>query len=201
MDWIKKPDALFLGQMGVTVPVLVATPADYGLVVGDVAATAGLLNDFTAALAASDAAKGALATAVATKDAARMALETNVRALVKVAQVAPSVTDANRTLAGLPIRDMVRSFIAPIAPSLLVVSALGATGGRLSWNSNGNTPGVDYVVEKQVASSGTWALVNITRKTVMDVSGLGAGVRVDFRVLARRASSTSGASNIATLNA
>lgn len=199
-DWIPKPDLGAQAKYAVTVPALVATPTAYGLVTGDVDELAALRTAFDDALAATVVAKSALASAVADKDAARSALEIQLRPLVARAQLAAVTTDAARNTAGIPVRDTVRSILAPIAPAVLVAVADGATAARLSWNSNGNGAGVDYVVEKMVNSTGGWVLVDVLRRTSLDVSGLGAGVRVDFRVSARRGQVTSAASNIASLN-
>jgi hypothetical protein len=200
-DWIPKPNIDASAKFAVTVPALVANPTDYGLIAGDVDELAALRTAFDDGIADVTAAKSALAAAVGVQDAARAALELQLRPLVKRAQESPATSDASRTAAGIPIRDTTRSVNAPVAPAVLVAVADGATGARLSWNSNGNTPGVDYVVEKLVNNAGGWVLVDILRRTSLAVAGLGAGVRVDFRVSARRGAVTSASSNLATLNA
>ncbi len=200
-DWIKKPDGEFAGQMGVTVPALVATPEDFGLVAADVATLGALRTAFEDKLAALAVAKAAVATATAEKDAARGALEATLRPLVQRAQASPVTTDDNRRLAGIPVRDNVRTSSAPIPPSQLVAAAEGSSGALISWNSNGNASGILYVLEKRVNNVGEWLLVNVLAPTKFRITGLAPGVRVDFRVRARRGQVDSEPSNVATINA
>jgi len=198
-DYIKKPDSQFGGQMGVIVPSLVATPVAFGLVADDVAGLAALRADFDAKLAAADAAKAALATAVADKDAARKALEAVLRPLIKRVQAAPNVSDETKRAAGIPIHDTVRSTLAPIVVLGLVANLDGPAAALLSWNSNGNSSGVQYRVEKRVNNAGDWMLVDAVNPTRLRVTGLVPGVPVAFRVVARRGAAQAEPSNIASV--
>jgi hypothetical protein len=200
-DWIKKSDVEFQAQMAVTVPALVANPVDYGLVAGDVSTLAAKRTAFNNALAASDMAKAALTTAVAEKDAARAALQEAVRAVVKVAQASPAVTDANRTVAGIPVVDKVRTSSVPVVPAALVATLDGANAAALSWQSNGNASGISYVIEQRVGATGDWALSDVVSATRKRVVGLVAGASVYFRVRARRGEMTSDPSNVVSVYA
>jgi hypothetical protein len=200
-DYIKKPDMEFRGQMETLANVLAASFADYGLLAADVMPITNALELFVTRLNQSEAAKAAALTAVANKDEARDALEALVRPMVRQIQERPAVTDEARLAAGIPIRDTVRTSSAPIAPLGLVATLASPRSANLAWNSNGNASGVDYVIEKRVNNAGEWMLVDVVRGTRKLVSGLTAGVRVDFRIRARRGSQTSDPSNTASIYA
>lgn len=193
-----KPDAGFLAQMGVLSAALTATETDYGVTTDQSAAVATAVSDFDTKLAAVATAKAAYETAVAEKAASRAAVEALVRPIAKAIQARAATTDDARRTAGLPIADKVRSNNAPITPTLLVAEVVGANGALLTWNSNGNTTGVRYVVEMKVGS-GAWAQLDVVTATRLSLTGLAAGTRHDFRVSARRRSVTSEASSVSSI--
>jgi hypothetical protein len=201
MDYILKPDMAFAGQMGTIVPALVAAPLDFGLTPDDVATLAALRTGFNNKLAAAEAAKAALATAIAEKDAARSALEAVLRPLIQRVQSAPGVNDETRRAAGIPVRDKIRSTIAPVAVIGLVATLDGANAAVLAWNSNGNASGIQYRIEKKLGGAGEWQLVDAVNPTRLRVTGLTPGQRVDFRVIARRGAATAESSNVASVYA
>jgi hypothetical protein len=201
MDWIEKSDSGFQGQVAQVVPALVSDPAAVGLVADDVSGLAALRADFNTKLAAALAAKAALANAVAEKDASRATLQNTLRGLAKRIQADPTVTDDARRAAGIPVPDRVRSTNAPITPSQLVAVEDGSSAALVSWNSNGNTSGIRYVVEKRVGNAGEWSLVDVVSATKKHVVGLTPGIRVDFRVKARRGAVDSDPSSVSSVNA
>lgn len=198
-DWILKPDVDFAAQAVVTVGALVATPTDYGLVSGDVDELEGLRVAFASGMAAVYDAKAALTNAAAAKDAARGALEAQLRPLVQRAQLATVTTDDARRAAGIPVRDTVRTSSAPIAPAALVATLNGGTIADLVWNSNGNAPGVMYIIEKKATGDVDFSLVDVVPNTKYSVNPIAAGVRAEFRIKARRGAVISDASNVAVV--
>jgi hypothetical protein len=200
-DWVLKRDVDFNAQMLTLITVLAATPVDYGLIAADVTPLTNAQADFSDALIASDAAKAAAETAVAAKTASRDTLEALLRPLVRQIQERPAVTDEARLAAGIPVRDTVRSSNSPIAPVQLVATLPSPATANLVWNSNGNAGGVQYVVEKRVNNAGDWGMVDVVLATRIAVPGLVPGIRVDFRVRARRGAATSDPSNVASVYA
>jgi hypothetical protein len=176
---------------------LAAAPADYALVAADVTPLNTKLNTLSAALDAADAAKVAASTAVAAKDVALDDLVSDFRELVAQVQVNPAVSDASRAAAGLPIRDTVRTISTPITPNGLTASADASGVNHLSWNSNGNSVGVQYVVEAKVSTAAEFTIVDVVTATTFHHGGRTAGVPVLYRVRARRGSQTSEPSNVA----
>jgi hypothetical protein len=80
-----------------------ANAAALGLTTTQVEAVESLGNDFDTALAAHNAAQVAAKTAREVKDAGRTALYASIRALVKVIQAHPGVTDAQRQALGITV--------------------------------------------------------------------------------------------------
>lgn len=198
-DWIAKPDIDFSAQAVVTVGALVATPTAYGLVSGDVEDLEALRAAFAAGMATVYDAKAALTNAAAAKDTARGALEAALRPLVQRAQLATVTTDDARRAAGIPVRDTVRTSAAPIAPAGLVATLNGGVAADLVWNSNGNSPGIMYVIEKKATGDADFSLVDVVPTTRYAIGGLVAGVRCEFRIKARRGPVTSESSNVAVV--
>jgi hypothetical protein len=200
-DFIPKPDVDAAAYIGNMLAVIDANEVNYGLVAGDVADHVAALAAFNTAIADVAAKKASLANSVATKDAARATLEGLVRPTVAQIQVNPTVTDASRNAAQIPVRDTVRTFSAPIVVIGLVASLPSPTTASLAWNSNGNASGIKYRVEKRVNNVGEWTLVDVISATRANVTGLTAGVRVDFRVVSQRGSAFADPSNVASIYA
>jgi hypothetical protein len=124
-DFVKTNDAEFANQV-ITFGGVVGTqgPA-YGLTPGQISSLNAAIDAFSAALgehqAKTDAARGA----TQLKQEARAALEALFRQLNQQIQANPTVTDAEKAAAGLPVRDTSRTPVPPpaTAPTVLVESA------------------------------------------------------------------------------
>jgi hypothetical protein len=196
-DWIPKPDVEFVAFADRVVSALEADEAAYGLVAADTLSLRAALTQLSNALGASNVAKNNATTAVAAKDARRAEFEGLLRPIVQRVQVNPNVTDAQRTAAALPIRDTVRTVSAPIAPRDLVAVSDGSGVNSLKWNANGNSSGVEYVVEAKVGPALDFSTVDVTRATSYRHSGRTVGQLVNYRVRARRGAALSEPSNVA----
>jgi hypothetical protein len=201
MDWVKKSDVEFKAQMDALLAYMVANEVALGFADLDFANIEAARVAFNASLADADAAKAAAGNAVAAKEAARGTLEGLIRPVIMQIQVNPAVTNETRTAAGIPVRDTVRTFSAPISPLGLVATQASPVSARLVWNSNGNASGVQYVIEKRVNNAGEWLKIDVVTATRYLAQGLTPGVRVDFRVKARRGAQTSDPSNTASIYA
>jgi hypothetical protein len=198
-DYIPKPDGEAAAYGERVVAAIEADEASFGLLPADSLALRAKLDAFKTKLAASDAAKAAAKTAVADKDTARDEFEAALRPTVQRVQLNPVVTDAIRVGAGLPVRDMVRTTSAPIAPRDLVAVADASGSADLKWNANGNASGIRFVVQKKPAGALEFSNVDVVTATKLRVRGLTVGQRCEFRVLARRGSADSGPSNVASI--
>jgi len=82
-------------------------PTTYGLVAGDATALATLVTAFTSALSTAVTPATRTKTSIAAKDTARAVLVADIRSLARRIQATPTVTAAQKTDLGLPIRDAV----------------------------------------------------------------------------------------------
>jgi type 1 fimbria pilin len=200
-DYIPKPDNSAQAFINTVTTALEADEAAFGITPAQSAAVRAALTAFSNALVAANNAKGAANVAVADKDAKRRALEDLLRPLVQQIQVNPAVTDAARVSAGIPIRDTTRTFTNPVPPVNLVAVADPAGSNNLKWDSGGNAAGVQYVVEAKTGNGSDFVLVDVTSARTFKHTGQAPGVRVEYRVRARRGAATSGPSNTATVYA
>lgn len=200
-DWFPKPDTEANALADRIVTAIEADEVAFGLVPADTLRLRAKVAAFAAALVAADAAKAQQNIAVAAKDAARKELEDDLRPTVQRVQVNPAVTDETRTAAGIPVRDTVRSYNAPIAPRDLVAQE-GANGVHsLKWNGNGNADGVQFVVEGKAPADADFRRLDAVTTTKYSTEPFARGVRIDFRVRARRGTELSEPSNVASVNA
>jgi len=198
-DWFPKPDTASLALGERIVAALESDEAAFGLLPADSARLRGELAAFSNALVAADAAKAAQNTAVANKDAARATFEADLRAVVQVIQVRPGTTDEQRTAAGIPIRDTVRTVNSPVTPRDLVARATPDGGVELKFNGNGNTSGAQFRIEVKRAGAAVWELAEVATTTRVMLKDFTPGQRADFRVLAKRGGQLSEASNVASI--
>lgn len=104
-NYIPAPDAAFDTWQANFMTVLSATPADYGLVVGDLAAVSAALPGWATGFASQQLAVAAAQAATQTKDANRATYEAAIRELVRGIQARSSVTAAAKAAAGIPVHD------------------------------------------------------------------------------------------------
>jgi hypothetical protein len=199
-DYLPKPDVEFAAKAEQIIAALEADEAAYGVLPANTLALRTELNQFTAALADSNAAKAASTIAVGNKDTQRADVENLLRPLVQQIQVNPNVTDAQRSAAGIPVRDTSRSYNAPIAPRDLVATADGSGTNTLKWNANGNTSGIQYVIEAKIGTSNEFVTVDVRTQTTYNHTTRTVGQPIDYRVRARRGENVSAPSNIGSVH-
>jgi hypothetical protein len=198
-DYIPKPDQEAAAYLDTMVDALEANEVAYGFIAGDFAAVRVLHTAFVDALEASNTKKGEAQIAVASKDAARLDLEAALRPLVAQIQVNPVVEDAARVTAGIPIRDTTRTFSNPITPTDLVATADAAGTNSLKWDDAGNATGIQYVVEGKVGNAAVFSTVDVVTARTYRHTGQTPGVKVEYRVRARRGNAISDPSNVAVV--
>jgi len=175
--------------------VLTAHPTDFGLVAGDVTATGVKVTAFKTAVANVVALKDQLKAAVGVQDAKRADMESDLRSKGRVIIPSPTVTDANKQLAGYSIRDTTPTDIIPVAVVSVAVHGTSDGINHLSWDINGNKRGTDYNIEAQIGASTTWVMVGHTQKAKWDHEGQTPGVKVIYRIRSQRSSRISSPSN------
>ncbi len=200
-DFIPKSDREAVAYIERALAQLTVTPAVYGVTAAKVTELDALRDDAILKLNASDAAQAASKVAVSAKDAAMLALLAAFRPVVAQIQVNPDVTDEARVTAGLPVRDTTRTVTAPIAPRELVARADASGINALTWNANGNTSGIRFVVQARIFPAADFATVDVVTATSYQHKNQRPGVQVVYRVLARRGGVDSAPSNQASVYA
>lgn len=196
-DQIPKPDVEFSAFAEQVITAFEADEVGYALLPADTLALRSELNAFKSALAAAIAAKSQSTLAVADKDQERKDVEMMLRPIIQRVQVNPNVTDAQRVAAGIRPRDTTRTTSAPIAPRDLVATADGAGTNTLKWNSNGNTSGIQYLIQGKVGPALEFATVDVVTSTTYRHTARVVGQPVLYRVIARRGENVSAPSNSA----
>lgn len=134
--------------------------------------------------------------------AAQKALETEVKeskVLMRRARQKIEASDASpqdKSEAGMPDSDETTSPL--MAPTDLVVIAEG-TVNKLKWKKNGNSAGVQYVIEGKIGSA-DWTLLDVITSTKYAHSGRTLGERAMYRIKARKSNQLSAPSNEAGVN-
>ncbi len=104
---------------------------------------------------------------------------------------ASDASEQDRIAAGVPSPN--DTPMPLMAPTDLVVTPSG-TVNKLKWKKNGNSSGVQYVIEVKIAD-GNWTLLDVITATKYEHTGRTAGQRVMYRIKARKGRVTSDYSN------
>ncbi len=198
-DYIPKPDRAFLAYLTMVLAAIGSQPEAYGttsLALGPMTAA---LADFSTSLDAADTAKASAKVAVAAKDADRAELEALFRPFVLRVQTDPSVTDALKTGASLPLRDTTRTFSAPVAPVDLVATADASGTNMLRWSGAGNASGIQFVIEARIGAAADFSTIDVVTATSYRHTGRTPGQTVQYRIRARRGAAVSDPSNAAVV--
>ena len=162
---------------------------------------AALLADFDGAMTSLYAARNAHLSATSAKDAARARFTSEIRELVREIQGAPNVTTPLALALGLKPRKVPRVKSAPAAPQKLTAKAAPNGVHTLQWQRMGNKPNTTFEIEAQTGDSAAWQIVGSVTATRFTHYGQVPGVKITYRVTARRAKMVSAASNLATVYA
>lgn len=137
--------------------------------------------------------------ATLTKINARKTAESYVRQLVRNIQVRPGVSDQLKKELGITVHDTEPTPIIPITPANLVAQGFETGVNQLKWSANGNKKGTQYVIEARYNDSSEWVLVDVILKTRYSHQNQTPGVRVFYRVRAKRTEFVSSPSNVAVV--
>ena len=157
------------------------------------------INDFVVKYGAHLTAKDAAQSATADKNDSRTLAEKDLREVAQIIQNFPEITPALLEAAGLPVHDTTPTPITPVSPESL--EAYGDDNGEnhLEWKAGDNKPGTIYVIEAKIDPNPEFALVDVVTKTKYIHKGQTPGVRVSYRVKAKRGDLISSPSNVAVV--
>lgn len=187
----------FLGNF-----ITVATanlPALTTLVNADIIALTTLKTDIDAAIADAIAKQEAAEAAIAFRntklDLLNIGTESRVLKVFSIVGLSTSLQDQ----LGLPAFDIQPTPVQPITPTGLAVLGFGDGTNKLSWNTAGNAARTNYIIEFRVGPTGPWQFLNTTTRSKYDHTGQTPGVRLEYRVKAKRPAGESNYSNIAVV--
>jgi len=174
------------------VTLVTPTPANYGLVAGDVTTFTALVTSYSTALAGCDPALRNKSAVVA-KNTARTALKAGASLLVNKVYASPTVTDAQKTALGVPPRRTPSPVPAPTSkPGIVVKSVSGRTVSiKLSDTSSsakrGKPPGCSgasvftFIGTAPSTDISLWKFEGNTGRTTVEISfppGTAGGTQV-----------------------
>ena len=172
-----------------------------GLTAGEVAATQTAIAIFESKLTAAAAAHAAAKTATLSKDEARRTAEKIVRAQVKRIQANTAVPNSLRSQLKITVPKPRQKALPVFVPAKAVAKLEAGGIISLTWDANGNAPGVIYVIETSASVSSGWSMVNAQSATRFLDAPVSGGAAVYYRVRAQRAKVVSDPSNVVVANA
>lgn len=101
--------------------------------------------------------------------------------------------------AGFNVDDGVKTTTAPITPTSLVVTGTSDGTNTLRYNRNGNKPGTLFMIEAKIGDSDVWVLIDTITITKYEHKNQIPGVKIQYRVKAKRGNVVSTASNVAVV--
>ncbi len=133
-DWIPQTEAAFDDLADQFTTAIAAAPATYGLLVADGTALSAAHYDYTVAENVEKTARATWAATVETKEAKRAVLTGLMRSDGARIQATPSVSDAQRETAGLPVRKTSRTPApAPTTAPVLTVDGSRRLEQVIAW--------------------------------------------------------------------
>ena len=161
-----------------------------------------LSNDnatFTGNVSQLNAAKETLKSATQNKNVARKKAVADARALARRVQSNAAVTPGLKSLLGLNPKTNKPGVVQPVTPTDLVADGYSNGVNELKWNRNGNHPSTVFLVEAQIGTATEFTQIGAVTAAKFTHSGVTPGMKVVYRVRARRRNVVSDPSNFATL--
>jgi len=155
----------------------------------------GLVDKMTASEVAQDAAQAA----TAAKEMAMKAMLTALRITAQIIQNYPEITPDLLEAAGLPVHDTIPTPVVLYTPEALTAVANDKGESHLDWKAGENKPRTMYAVEGKISPATEFSLIDVVTKTGYIHKEQTPGVRVSYRVRAKKDEEVSSASNVATV--
>jgi len=188
-------DAEFSVWLGNFITIANTNLIPLGLVAADITALNVLKTDIDARILAATAAREAAKAATAALKLSRKNANIQASFRGKAITANPNITNALKEQLGLNVRDTTPTPINPTIPAEVVAEAFANGTNVISWKANGNKGGTQYLVEAKFGTAASFTFVNVTTKTKLEHLNQTPGVRVVYRVKARRGDNESGYSN------
>ncbi len=101
--------------------------------------------------------------------------------------------------AGFNIDEGGRTSTPPNPPMDLVVTGTSDGVNHLKWKRNGNPQGTLFFIEAKIGNSDAWTIVDTVTVSKYDHTDQTPGVKVQYRIRAKRGNAESTASNVAVV--
>ena len=133
------------------------------------------------------------------KETVRNAANAEARSVVRRVQANPRVTSALKSKLNITVREIRAPQVPLTAPTKLV--AVGYDNGQhdLRWQRSGNPVNAHYIIESKVGTDLNWTKLDVVTATKYRHTGQSPGVKIVYRIIARRSGKLSTPSNEFTL--
>jgi hypothetical protein len=168
-----------------------AHQAELGLSQADLDVLADEAAGFRAARENHFAAVALAAGAKQAKDASKSQLLTSLRHVTNRIQASPTVAADLKEQLGLILREGHYAKPTPCQPAGLEATGSDSGVNFLRWRANGNGYPTLYIIEARPDDASPWTIVDTTTKTKFAHAGQTPGVRMRYRVTAKRRSDVS----------
>jgi hypothetical protein len=98
---------------------------------------------------------------------------------------------------GLSVNEGNSGGSTPAAPVDLVATGTSDGTNSLKWNKSGNRQGTTFIIEAKFGDSNDWVMIDAVTRSNYKHTNQTPGVKIQYRVKAKRGDSVSGFSNIA----
>jgi hypothetical protein len=111
----------------------------------------------------------------------------------------PTITNSTIEQLGFNVNDSVATNTTPNVPLDLVVTGTSDGINTLKWSRNNNTQGTMFVIEARIGDTANYVMINAVTKSTFDHTNQIPGVKIHYRVKAKRGNLESGYSNVAVV--
>ena len=170
-----------------------------GLTASDMTALNGAASGLSTSINVVKTAKASLKAATQGELGATKNVNSTVRGVVRRIQSNAAVSPALKASLGVNPRTAPKNHTPPVTPTGLMAEAYSNGVNSLRWNRAGNKPNTIFVIQAQSSASAEWVEVGSASATKFDHVGQTPGVKVAYRVLAKRAGMASVASPAVTV--
>lgn len=110
-----------------------------------------------------------------------------------------NVTDSLIELIGFDVKTQNSGSSGISVPTALLVNGTSDGINHLRFNRNGNRQGTNFIIEAKIDDSNTWVIIDVITNTKYDHKNQTPGVKIQYRVRAKRGDLESTPSNVAVV--
>ena len=200
-DYIPKPDSIFKDWLTNFVKVAQGNLVTLGLTTTDISSLDADREKFGDTITNAESMSAQAKAATEKKNLYRKATESKARALVKRIQAKVDVpADLKKQLQITVPGQSAPIPVKPYNPTELVAKVIGSGTYELSWNRNGNSGAILFIIEGLFGNETAYRQVFVTTKTNYIHSNNIPGQKIIYRIRAQHGEILSDPSNDAIIN-